>query len=116
MPNTYASKLIELLGRTGQPQTTTSTSKGTSTVTVPDEGFDISSLISMLMMSQMFKQPKPFTPIETLGTTSAPAGFNPLSVLPKTSSAFGYTASPPSQLEQPMDLMQLLKMLASIKI
>jgi len=115
MPNVYASKLIDLLNRTGQPQTSTTTSKGTSTVTAPDEGFDISSLITMLMMSQLFKQPN---------TQGSPQGaLNLLSQqnLPAARLSTGIGALPNSTVGAPtggtgFDLNQLLRLLANIKI
>jgi len=114
MPNTYASKLIDLLNRTGQPTTTTTTSKGTGTVTTPGEGFDISSLISMLMMMSLFKQPNtqasPQSALNLLSQQNLPS--------PRLSTGLG--ALPNSTVGTPtggtgLDVSQLLRLLANIK-
>jgi hypothetical protein len=51
--NTYASKMLDLLNRTGQPETQTTTSSGTSNQTVvpPKPGINIGNLMLMLMMA-----------------------------------------------------------------
>ena len=59
--NTYASKMLDLLNRTGQPETQTMTSSGTSNQSVvpPKPGIDIGNLMLMLMMSMMDKKKSP---------------------------------------------------------
>ena len=49
----YADKMIEMMNRIGQPQTTT------TTVDQPPPGIDLSALIMMLMMKDMFKDGQP---------------------------------------------------------
>ena len=124
MPNVYAQKMIDMMNRTGQPMTTTTTGKSTGTTTIkqPNEGLDLSSIMLMLMMNSMFKNPNK----TSLGTTpvpsptlsgdalrnivsSAPASYetNPL----MTSSAA--TAMPTGM--GGMDLQKLIQILASLK-
>lgn len=68
MSSIYASKMLDLLNRTGQPETSTTTSTGTSnqTMTPPKPGIDIGNLMLMLMMSMM--NPKKDTGARAFGT------------------------------------------------
>jgi len=63
MANVYAQKMIEMMNRTGEPQTTT------TTVTPPEQGLDLSALMTMLLMKAM--QPK--APTMSIGETPAPS-------------------------------------------
>jgi hypothetical protein len=109
--NTYAQKMVEMMNRTGQPMTTT------TTVKQPNEGLDLSGLMMMLMLNSMFKD-KAST---SIGTTPAPssgldmraiAGLAPstmTSAIPSVET-IGTTYAPPA-----LDLQKLIQILASIQ-
>jgi len=84
MPNVYAQKMIDMMNRTGQPMTTTTTGKSTGTTTVkqPNEGLDLSSIMLMLMMNSMFKDKKPVTtpPVVSATNFSSPVNMNPAGI------------------------------------
>jgi len=127
MPTNYAQKMIDMMNRTGQPQTSTTTGKTTVTTPKETEGLDIGSLMMMLLMGMMFKNPKAglaeasspealmssiagprggYTPLAgspgtaTLGTTDAARGYNPL-----TTTSAGYPK---------VDLQMLVQLLSSL--
>lgn len=110
--NEYASKMIELMNRTGQPSTTTST----QTTKQPNEGLDISGLMMMLMLDKLFPGPK-----TSIGETAAPAsgldmraiaGLAPSAMTSSVPSMenIGITQAPPA-----MDLMKLIQTIANLK-
>jgi len=119
MPNVYAQKMIEMMNRTGEPQTTT------TTVTPPEQGLDLSALMTMLLMKAM--QPKAEDPVDVQGT-SAPAssilgnnlsfGNYPGQMFTPQSIPGGMTdavASGASSLFTPELLMNILKMAMTAK-
>ena len=125
MPNVYAQKMIDMMNRTGQPMTTTTTGKSTGTTTIkqPNEGLDLSSIMLMLMMNSMFKDKgntnqsalnllsqqnlPPMRTDSSLSTLPTSYETNPL----MTSSAA--TAMPTGM--GGMDLQKLIQILASLK-
>lgn len=65
----YGDKILDMVRRVGEPTTQT------STTTMAGEPLDISSLMMLLMFSDMFKQPGGGTQtVETLGETPIPPG------------------------------------------
>jgi hypothetical protein len=54
----YSQKLLDYVSNINSPIKTTST----TTLQQPNEGLDISSLLMMLMMGQMFKKPTAVSP------------------------------------------------------
>lgn len=73
MPDLYAEKMLEMIRQIGQPLV----SKGTSTTLYPErsEPLDISSLLMMLMFSDIFKGKKTQAPpLNLLGSATGGVG------------------------------------------
>jgi hypothetical protein len=105
----YSQKLMDLVGRMGEPIRSTSTTTATA-----NEPLDLSGILMMLMMSNMFKKPDATTlpvanTIADLGPMNPQGGFggNMLAQGGLTQSAI-----PPVN----MDMSGLMKLLSSLAI
>lgn len=107
----YSEKLLDYIRNINSPIKTTST-------TTANQGIDLSGLLSMLMMSQMFKQPTTgssdiMNTISLLGPMSSGGGFGgSMSSVPQGPSIINPTTG--GALGTNVGVVQLLQMLASI--
>jgi len=106
--NLYAQKMIDMMNRTGQPQTTT------TKVEQPNQGLDIGSLMMMLMLGGMFKDKNPALSTATNSAATNEILGNNLSFgMPSANQASPFTMNAPSA-SGGMDMPSLIALMAKL--
>jgi hypothetical protein len=110
---TYSDKILQMVDQIGKPIKSTSTTTATA-----DEGIDLSGLLTMLMMSQMFKPASANLANAAIANPAATLGpMNPGGTFGGNLLAQGGMQSPATGgITSPSGLLQLISALSKIGI